>query len=49
MKAVPVITMTRVSRSVGRDVLAVNDMRLTTHQGDCITLMGPSGAENRRR
>ncbi len=43
MKGVPIITMTRVSRRFGSDVLAVNDMSLTINQGDFITLLGPSG------
>ena len=43
MKGGPIITMARVSRRFGRDVLAVNDMSLTINQGDFITLLGPSG------
>ena len=43
MTGAAIITMARVSRRFGRDVLAVNDLSLTIHQGDFITLLGPSG------
>lgn len=43
MTGIPIITMNRVSRSFGRDILAVNDMSLTINQGDFVTFLGPSG------
>ncbi len=43
MRGDPIITLNRVSRRFGRDVLAVDDVSLTINQGDFITFLGPSG------
>ena len=39
----PLLTMSHIEKTFGRDIVALRDMSLTVNEGDFVSLLGPSG------